>query len=153
MTDDLVDGRPSGRPPGFLPGGLPAAGPARESPAPGVRILHVDDDELNRALVRTALARSAAPLLRTARLIEAADLAHAPAVLAEGPVDVVLLDMRLPSAVLMAAPRAQCWRRGTICDNGHKPPDKRTLNQLSRERVTGLRVWPRTAAPAGRYLR
>src|SRR5580700_7448343 len=44
------------------------------------------------------------------------------------------------------------WRRGTICDSGHKPPDKRTLNQLSRERVTGLRVWPRTAAPAGRYL-
>ena len=28
---------------------------------PGVRILHVDDDDLNRALVRTALARSAEP--------------------------------------------------------------------------------------------
>lgn len=96
MTDDLVDGRPSGRPRDGRPGGRPGAGPAWESRAPGVRILHVDDDELNRALVRTALARSADPLLRTARLIEAADLARARAVLAEGPVDVVLLDMRLP---------------------------------------------------------
>ena len=96
MTDDLVDGRPSGRPPGGLPDARPEAGPASDSRVPGVRILHVDDDDLNRALVRTALARSAEPLLRTARLIEAADLAHARAVLAEGPVDVVLLDMRLP---------------------------------------------------------
>ena len=96
MTDDLVDGRPSGRPPGGLPGARPEAGPASDSRVPGVRILHVDDDDLNRALVRTALARSAEPLLRTARLIEAADLTHARAVLAEGPVDVVLLDMRLP---------------------------------------------------------
>src|SRR5580704_4365198 len=96
MTDDHVDGRPSGRPPGGLPGARPEAGPASDSRVPGVRILHVDDDDLNRALVRTALARSAEPLLRTARLIEAADLAHARAVLAEGPVDVVLLDMRLP---------------------------------------------------------
>jgi hypothetical protein len=60
MTDDLVDGRPSGRPPGVRP--------ASDSRVPGVRILHVDDDDLNRALVRTALARSAEPLLRTARL-------------------------------------------------------------------------------------
>ncbi len=96
MTDDLVDGRPSGRPPGRLPGARPGAGPARDSRVPGVRILHVDDDDLNRALVRTALARSAEPLLRTARLIETADLARARAVLAEGPVDIVLLDMRLP---------------------------------------------------------
>ena len=96
MTDDLVDGRPSGRPPGGLPGARPKAGPASDSRLPGVRILHVDDDDLNRALVRTALARSAEPLLRTARLIEAADLTRARAVLAEGPVDVVLLDMRLP---------------------------------------------------------
>jgi two-component system KDP operon response regulator KdpE len=71
----------------------------------GVRILHVDDDELNRALVRTALARSTEPLLHTARLIEAADLARARAVLAECPVDVVLLDMRLPdgSGLALAA--------------------------------------------------
>lgn len=96
MTDDLADGRPSGRPPGGLPGTRPEAGPAPDSRVPGVRILHVDDDDLNRALVRTALARSAEPVLRTARLIEAADLAHARAALAEGPVDVVLLDMRLP---------------------------------------------------------
>src|SRR5580704_6369 len=61
MTDDHVDGRPSGRPPGGLPGARPEAGPASDSRVPGVRILHVDDDDLNRALVRTALARSAEP--------------------------------------------------------------------------------------------
>ena len=109
MTDDLVNGRPSGRPPGRLPGARPGAGPARDSPVPGVRILHVDDDDLNRALVRTALARSAEPLLRTARLIEAADLARARAVLAGGPVDVVLLDIRLPdgSGLALAAEMKQ----------------------------------------------
>jgi CheY-like chemotaxis protein len=100
MTDGRMDGRLPAR-----PAGGQLAGPAPDSRAHGVRILHVDDDELNRALVRAALARSAEPLLHTARLIEAADLACARVLLAEGPVDVVLLDLRLPdgSGLALAA--------------------------------------------------
>ena len=56
MTNDPVDARPSGR----LPGGGHGDGAVRDFQARSIRILHVDDDELNRALVRTALARSAA---------------------------------------------------------------------------------------------
>jgi signal transduction histidine kinase/DNA-binding response OmpR family regulator len=59
-------------------------------------VLLVEDDELNRKLVRTLLARSADPSLRDVRLLEAVDLAQARAVLAAGPVDAVLLDMNLP---------------------------------------------------------
>jgi CheY-like chemotaxis protein len=109
MTDDLVEGRPSGR----LPGDEHGDGAERGSQNRRVRILHVDDDELNRALVRTALARSTEPLLHTARLIEAADLARARAVLAECRVDVVLLDMRLPdgSGLTLAAEITQAGQR------------------------------------------
>jgi len=105
MSDDLVAGRQSERPPGCLPGDGHGDSAAADSRASGVRILHVDDDELNRALVRTALARSPEPLLRNARLTEAASLERARAILAEGPVDVVLLDMRLPdgSGLALAA--------------------------------------------------
>ena len=69
------------------------------------RVLLVEDDDLNRALVRTIFARSADPLLRDAQLIEAGDLAAARAVLADRPVDMVLLDMGLPdgSGLALAA--------------------------------------------------
>jgi CheY-like chemotaxis protein len=76
-----------------------------QAPGAGARVVVVDDDDLNRALVRTMFARSAEPLLRTAQLIEAPDLARARAVLADGPVDLVLLDLRLPdgSGITLAA--------------------------------------------------
>jgi CheY-like chemotaxis protein len=60
------------------------------------RVLLVEDDDLNRALVRTICARSTDPRLRAVQLLEAASLARARAVLLEGAVDVVLLDLRLP---------------------------------------------------------
>ncbi|HLQ57179.1 MAG TPA: response regulator [Streptosporangiaceae bacterium] len=63
---------------------------------PGARILLVEDDEMNRALVRTIVSRCADPDLRAARLVEAGDLAQARAALAGSPFDVVLLDMNLP---------------------------------------------------------
>jgi two-component system, OmpR family, KDP operon response regulator KdpE len=62
----------------------------------GPRILLVEDDELNRALVRAVVSRCADPELRDACLVEASDLAQARAALADAPVDVVLLDMGLP---------------------------------------------------------
>ena len=62
----------------------------------GARILLVEDDDLNRELVRTVLARSADPVLRGACVVQAGSLAEARAALALGAVDVVLLDMNLP---------------------------------------------------------
>ena len=60
------------------------------------RVLLVEDNDLNRTLVRTILARSADPAAQAVTLIEAADLAAARAELAATPVDLVLLDMQLP---------------------------------------------------------
>ena len=60
------------------------------------RILLVEDDDLNQRLVRTVLARSGDPVLRSACLVQAASLAEARAALATSAVDVVLLDLNLP---------------------------------------------------------
>ncbi len=62
----------------------------------GIRVLLVEDDELNQELVRAVLARSGDPVLREAQVVVAGTLAAARAVLAGGGVDVVLLDMGLP---------------------------------------------------------
>jgi CheY-like chemotaxis protein len=71
----------------------------------GARILLVEDDELNQALVRAVLTRSGDPRLRDAQLLVAGTLARAREVLAEAPADLVLLDMGLPdgSGLLLAA--------------------------------------------------
>jgi CheY-like chemotaxis protein len=66
------------------------------NPTSRYRVLLVEDNDLNRTLVRTILARSADPTAQAVTLIEAADLAAARAELAATPVDLVLLDMQLP---------------------------------------------------------
>ena len=66
------------------------------NPTSRYRVLLVEDNELNRTLVRTILARSADPHAQAVTLIEAADLAAARAELAATPVDLILLDMQLP---------------------------------------------------------
>ncbi len=60
------------------------------------RLLLVEDNELNRALVRAILARTRDPQLEAAVLVEAVDLAKARAALAEQEFDVMLLDVHLP---------------------------------------------------------
>ncbi len=62
----------------------------------GPRILLVEDDDLNQRLVRAVLARSADPVIRSARLTGAASLAEARAALASESFDAVLLDLHLP---------------------------------------------------------
>ena len=59
-------------------------------------ILVVEDEEVNRALVRAILAHTAEPVLGRTTIIEAECLADARSRLAEREVDVVLLDVRLP---------------------------------------------------------
>jgi len=63
---------------------------------PGVRILLVEDEPANRALVRAIIARTDRPELRGVVLHEAATIAEARSVLASHPVDIVLVDVRLP---------------------------------------------------------
>jgi two-component system KDP operon response regulator KdpE len=60
------------------------------------RVLLVEDEELNRILVRAVLARAGDSRVRSIELLEAPTLATARQQLGEGPVDVVLLDMNLP---------------------------------------------------------
>src|ERR1051326_9183554 len=65
-------------------------------PVPGAEILLVEDDDLNQALVPAILGRSVEPRLRDAHVTVAGTLARAREVLAECPIDLVLLDMRVP---------------------------------------------------------
>lgn len=64
-----------------------------------LRVLAVDDDRLNRALIRAILVRASEPAVRGAVIHEAATLAAARAILAREPVDLVLLDMHLPDGL------------------------------------------------------
>ena len=61
-----------------------------------VRILLVEDNEMNRALVRAMLTRTTEPRLRDANLWEAETVAAARQALAGGAFDIILLDVHLP---------------------------------------------------------
>jgi two-component system OmpR family response regulator len=63
--------------------------------APGV-ILHVEDEEPNRALLRAVFSRTSVAVVREATLLEAGDLEAARGILEREPIDVLLLDVRLP---------------------------------------------------------
>lgn len=64
--------------------------------AAAIRLLLVEDDPINRQLVRAVLSRAPGPALREAELEEAATLAAARAALGQRPPMVVMLDVRLP---------------------------------------------------------
>ncbi len=66
-----------------------------ERPA-AFRVLLIEDEPANRALVRAIIARSTSPVVAGLVLLEAERLSEARAILAEGPVDLVLSDVRLP---------------------------------------------------------
>ena len=60
------------------------------------KVLLVEDEELNRVLVRAILARATDDTIRSVVLVEAGTLATARSALSDGPIDVVLLDVNLP---------------------------------------------------------
>ena len=62
----------------------------------GPRILLVEDEPANRALVRAILDRTDRPQLRGTVLYEAETIAQARALLASHALDIVLVDVRLP---------------------------------------------------------
>ena len=59
-------------------------------------VLLVEDEELNRVLVRAILARATDDTVREIELVEAASLQSARSALDGQPVDVILLDVNLP---------------------------------------------------------
>jgi CheY-like chemotaxis protein len=59
-------------------------------------VLHVEDEMPNRALLRAVVGRSSDATVTGAVILEAPDLAAARRILGEEPVDLVLLDVRLP---------------------------------------------------------
>ena len=60
------------------------------------RILLVEDEELNRTLVKAVLARAEITAVRDAEVVDAGSLASARSKLATEDVDLILLDMNLP---------------------------------------------------------
>jgi two-component system, OmpR family, KDP operon response regulator KdpE len=82
------------------------------------RVLLVEDEVLNRALVRAILARAADPIVRDVALTEAPTLAAARDALAANRIDVVLLDLNLPdgNGLSLAAELAAggAWRRPEV---------------------------------------
>jgi CheY-like chemotaxis protein len=64
-------------------------------PHPAV-VLHVEDEIPNRALLRAVVGRSTDPTVKGAVILDAPNLAAARRILGQEPVDLVLLDVRLP---------------------------------------------------------
>jgi two-component system, OmpR family, KDP operon response regulator KdpE len=60
------------------------------------RLLLVEDEALNRALIRATLSRAEDPRLSDAEIVEAPTLAAARVALASTRFDVIMLDLRLP---------------------------------------------------------
>ena len=60
------------------------------------RVLLVEDEELNRVLVRAILSRAGHDTVKAIELIEAGDLRTARTALDDGKVDLILLDVNLP---------------------------------------------------------
>jgi two-component system KDP operon response regulator KdpE len=83
----------------------------------GKRILLVEDEEINRTLVRTILRRAPDADLRAIEVVEAASLAEARGQLSGEPFDAVLVDVQLPDGsglALAAEVAAAAVRRPVI---------------------------------------
>jgi two-component system KDP operon response regulator KdpE len=64
-----------------------------------LRILALDDDPVNRSLIRAVVSRASDPSVRGSTIHEATNLAEARAVLAREAVDILLLDVHLPDGL------------------------------------------------------
>ncbi|MER7004485.1 response regulator [Dactylosporangium sp. NPDC000555] len=80
------------------------------------RVLLVEDEELNRVLVRAIISRAEPPAVRNADLLEAGSLAAARDTLAAEAVDLILLDVNLPdgNGLELAAELTEVPARPTV---------------------------------------
>jgi CheY-like chemotaxis protein len=83
------------------------------------RILLVEDEELNRTLVKAVLARADVAAVRDAELLDASSLTAAREQLAGEQVDLILLDMNLPDGNGLTLARELA--SGEIAPAGGKP--------------------------------
>jgi len=95
-----------------------------------LRILLVEDNELNRALVRAIITRATDPALRRCHLVEAHNLTQARAVMSHEDFDAVLLDIQLPDGSGLAllddlAGRTELRRPAVIAVTGGVLPEQR----------------------------
>ena len=97
------------------------------------RVLLVEDNELNRSLVRAILTRTRHPALTGALLTEAVDLAQARKALADQEFDVVLLDVHLPDGSGLTLAQEVVDRPG-----GRPPIIALTAAALPREQAAAL---------------
>lgn len=91
-------------------------------------ILHVEDEALNRALLRAMLGRSGDPRVSTAVLHEAATLGEARRLLSDREVDLILLDVRLPDGNgldLVREIKARTPALGVVVMSASVLPDER----------------------------
>jgi two-component system, OmpR family, KDP operon response regulator KdpE len=98
-----------------------------------LRVLLVEDNEMNRALVRAILARTSEPRLRGTELVEAGDVASAQAALAGGEYDLILLDVHLPDGSGLTIAQEVSARPA-----GRPPIVALTAAALAREQAAAL---------------
>jgi two-component system KDP operon response regulator KdpE len=83
------------------------------------KILLVEDEELNRTLVKAVLARADVEAVREAAVVDASSLAAARAKLGAEDVDLILLDMNLPDGNGLSLARELA--AGEMLDGRRKP--------------------------------
>jgi CheY-like chemotaxis protein len=98
-----------------------------------MRILLVEDNEMNRALVRAILARTAEQRLRGTELVEAENVAAARTALAGAEFDLILLDVHLPDGTGLTIAQEIRDR-----DTGRPPIVALTAAALPREQAAAM---------------
>jgi two-component system KDP operon response regulator KdpE len=101
------------------------------------RILLVEDEELNRALVKAVLTRAKIAAVRDAQVLDAATLADARTRLGAEDVDLILLDMNLPDGSGLTLARELA--AGTIAAGRPRPTVVAvTASVLPQDRAAAL---------------
>jgi two-component system KDP operon response regulator KdpE len=85
------------------------------------RILLVEDEDLNRTLVKAVLSRAQTEAVRDAEVLDAGSLAAARRCLREAAVDLVLLDMNLPDGNGLALARELASGRAGLPEGRPRP--------------------------------
>jgi two-component system KDP operon response regulator KdpE len=99
-------------------------------------ILLVEDEELNRTLVKAVLARAQIEAVRDAQILDASSLATARSQLAGADVDLILLDMNLPDGNGLTLARELA--AGKITTRGRPVVVAVTASVLPQDRAAAL---------------
>jgi two-component system KDP operon response regulator KdpE len=101
------------------------------------RILLVEDEDLNRTLVKAVLARAQIQAVRDAEVLDAGSLAAARERLHDGSVDLVLLDMNLPDGNGLTLAR-ELAAQGSVADRQRPAVVAVTASVLPQDRAAAI---------------